>query len=56
MNINESITKEIAMSGKLKMKDKIGGGSTQNQTQQRILKVKRDVNHQWEKWIQKMLK
>ena len=28
MDINEGITEEIAMSGKLKMKDKIGGGST----------------------------
>ena len=54
MDINEGITEEIAMSGKLKMKDKIGGGSTTESDQQRILKVKRDVNHQWEKWIQKM--
>ena len=28
MDINEDITKEKAMSGKLKMTDKIGGGST----------------------------
>ena len=28
MDINEGITEEIAMSGKLKMTDKIGGGST----------------------------
>ena len=28
MDINEDITKEIAMSGKLKMTDKIEGGST----------------------------
>ena len=28
MDINEGITKEIAMSGKPKMTDKIGGGST----------------------------
>ena len=42
MDIIEDITKEKEMSGK-----KVA--VQQNQRQQKILKVKRDVNHQWEK-------
>ena len=49
MDINEDITKEKAMSGKLKMTDKIEGGSTTESESTENLKVKRDVNHQWEK-------
>ena len=49
MDINEDITKEKAMSGKLQMTDKIEGGSETESDATEILKVKRYVNHRWEK-------
>ena len=49
MDINEDITKEKAMSGKLQMTDEIEGGSETESDSTEILKVKRYVNHQWEK-------
>ena len=42
MDLIEDSTKEKEMSG-------IEGGSTTESEAQKILKVKRDVNHQWQK-------
>ena len=54
MDINKGFTEEMAMSGKLKMTEKQEVAVQHNQTHQRILKVKKDLNHHWDKWIQKM--
>ena len=38
------------------MTEKLEVAIQQNQTHQRILKVKKDLNHHWDKWIQKNVK
>ena len=54
MDINKGFTEEKAMSGKLKMTDKIGGGSTTESDSPENYKSKKDLNHYWIKWVQKM--
>ena len=54
MDINKGLTEEIAMSGKLKMTEKIGGGTTTESDSPENSKSKKDLNHHWDKWIQKM--
>ena len=54
MDINKGFTEEIAMSGKIKMTEKIGGGDTTESDSPENSKSKKDLNHHWDKWIQKM--
>ena len=43
MDINKGITEEIAMSGKLKITDKIGGGSTTESDSTENSKSKKEI-------------
>ena len=54
MGINKGFTEEKAMSGKLKMTEKIGDGSTTESDSTENSKRKKYLNHHWDKWIQKM--
>ena len=54
MDINKGFTEEIVMSRKLKMTEKIGGGSTTESYSPENSKSKKDLNHHWIKWVQKM--
>ena len=54
MDIDKDIIEENAMSGKLKITEKIGGGDTTESDSPENSKCKKDLNHHWDKWIQKM--
>ena len=54
MNIDKDIIEENAMSGKLKIIDKTGGGDTTDTDSPEKSKSKKDLNHHWDKLIQKI--
>ena len=54
MDSDKDIIEENAMSGKLKITEKTGGGDTTESDSPENSKSKKDLNHHWDKWIQKM--
>ena len=54
MNIVKDIIEENAMSGKLKITENTGGGYTTDTDLPEKSKSKKDMNHHWIKFIQKM--
>ena len=53
MDINKGFIEEKAMSGKLKITEKIEGGDTTESDTPENSKIKKYLNHHWDKWIQK---
>ena len=56
MDIVKEIIEEDAMSGKLKITEKTGGGDTTDTDSPEKSKSKKDLNHRWIKLIQKNMK
>ena len=56
MDIDKDIIEENAMSGKLKITEKIGGGDTTESESPENSRSKKVLNHHWYKLIQKMWK
>ena len=56
MDIVKDIIEENAISGKLKMIEKTGGGDTKDTDSPEKSKSKKDLNHHWIKLIQKNIK
>ena len=54
MDINKGFIEKNAMSGKLKIIEKTGGGDTTDTDSPENSKSKKDLNHHWDKLIQKM--
>ena len=54
MVIDKYIIEEDAMSGKLKITEKTGGGDTTDTDSPEKSKSKKDLNHSWIKLIQKI--
>ena len=54
MDIVKEIIEEDAMSGKLKITEKKGGGDTTDTDSPEKSESKKDINHRWIKLIQKM--
>ena len=54
MDITEEIREEEAMSGKLKITEKTRGDDTTDTDSPEKSKSKKDLNHRWIKWIQKI--
>ena len=54
MDIDKDFIEENAMSGKLKITEKKGGGDKTDTDSPEHSKSKKDLNHHWDKWIQKM--